>query len=72
MKTILHSWRRESVCWLCDGGDAGISGGVSHRGDAADATRSRRMQIQPSGMGQGSSPIAAGVPVSPHLSKFTI
>lgn len=63
MKTILRGRRCESAHWLCDGGDAGVSGGVSHHGDSANAARSRRMWVQASGVGQGSLPVAAGVSV---------
>jgi len=61
MEIILHGQRHERAQWLCDRGDAGVPGGVSGRGDDADAARSRRMWVQPSGTGQGSLPVAAGV-----------
>ena len=38
--------------------------GCPTRGDGADAAVSCRMQVQPSGMGQGSPPVASGVPAA--------
>lgn len=49
--------------WRCDGGDAGVSGGVSHLQEQRRCCSVLQDAVQPSGTGQGSPPVAAGVPV---------